>query len=144
MFKGTFYLNIDDSHRLNIPAQLKKYLESDIVISRCLDDKNETCIYIMNKTDWDVLENKINALPMGNPVVRHIQRHFLGSGYDTNLDPKGRLVVNKELLAFSNITKECVVLGVGNRIEVWDKDTFLKEPELTDEELINAYKEFNL
>ncbi|MBQ7277557.1 MAG: division/cell wall cluster transcriptional repressor MraZ [Bacilli bacterium] len=125
MFMGRYYPNMDDSHRLNIPTNFKKYLETDLVISQSID-QDYRCLWLFNRTDWEKTSSKIEELSIMKKSNRYFQREFLGSSYETTLDPKGRLVIAKELLPFANITKECVVIGSGSRIEIWDKATYEK------------------
>ena len=125
MFMGTYYPNMDESHRLNIPTNFKKYLETDLVISKSIDQDNK-CLWLFNRSDWEKTSLKIEELSIMKKANRFFQREFLGNSYETTLDPKGRLVIAKELLPFANITKECVVIGSGNRIEIWDKETYDK------------------
>ena len=63
MFMGTYFLNMDDSHRLNIPASYKRNLESDLVLSRGID-QDKKCIYLYNRTDWDKFANQLRSLSM--------------------------------------------------------------------------------
>lgn len=125
MFMGTYFLNMDDSHRLNIPASYKKNLESDLVLSRGID-QDKKCIYLYNRSDWDKFANQLRSLSMLKKDNRFFTREFIGHSYETSLDPKGRLVILKELIPYCNLQKEVVVIGSGDRIEIWDKSTYDK------------------
>lgn len=126
MFIGEYNFNIDDNHRLNIPTSFKKYLDDSFVIARGF----EKCLYVFSGVEWERLSDKLNNLSITKSINRKFVRGFNAGAYNVELDSKGRIVVNKKLLEYAELEKECVILGVGNRIEIWSSkvyNDYLKE-----------------
>ena len=107
MFIGEYNFSIDGSHRVNIPNTFKKDLEGTFVIAKGF----EKCL---------------NELSITKSANRMFSRSFNAGAYETELDAKGRICINKKLYEYANLNKECVVLGVGNHIEIWDEVEYEK------------------
>lgn len=122
MFIGEYNFNIDGSHRVNIPNSFKKDLEGTFVIAKGF----EKCLYIFSNEQWRILSEKLNELSITKSVNRMFSRSFNAGAYETELDAKGRVCINKKLFEYANLNKECVVLGVGNHIEIWDEQEYEK------------------
>ncbi len=117
MFIGEYNFNLDNSHRLNIPTSFKKYLEETLVIAKGF----EKCLYLYNVSDWQVLSEKINNLSITKALNRKFSRGLNSGAYEAEVDAKGRILISQLLLDYAGLDKECVIIGVGNRIEIWDK-----------------------
>lgn len=122
MFIGEYNFTIDGSHRINIPNSFKKDLEQTFVIAKGF----EKCLYIFSNKEWESLSNKLNELSITKAINRKFNRAFNSGAYETELDAKGRICINKILYEYANLDKECVIIGVGNRIEIWDTKEYDK------------------
>lgn len=122
MFIGEYNFSIDGSHRVNIPNSFKKDLEGTFVIAKGF----EKCLYIFSNTQWQNLSEKLNDLTITKQINRMFSRAFNAGAYETELDAKGRICINKKLYDYANLGKECVILGVGNHIEIWDEQEYEK------------------
>ena len=128
MFIGEYNFNIDDSHRINIPNSFKKDLVGTFVIARGF----EQCLYVFSQDEWAALSAKLNSLSITKAVNRKFNRSFNSGAYEVELDAKGRICINQKLIEYAGLKKECVIIGVGNRIEIWDSevyDNYLNENE---------------
>ena len=116
MFMGEFQHSLDDKARLTLPAKFRDGLGESFVITRGLD----RCLFIYPRKDWEVLSEKLRALPLTRSDARQFLRLFFSGAADCDLDRQGRTVVPANLREYAGITQECSVIGVGNRVEVWD------------------------
>ena len=128
MFIGEFNANLDDSHRLSIPNNFKKYLEESLVIVKGF----EKCLYLYNQSDWLALSDKINQLSFTKSANRLFVRGLNSGAFEVDLDAKGRVCIMQKLIDHAGLTKECVIVGASNRMEIWDKaewDKYMQENE---------------
>ncbi len=126
VFIGEYNFNLDSNHRINIPNNYKKYLEETLVIAKGF----EKCLYLYNISDWQTILNKINELSFTKSATRRFSRGLNSGAYEALVDAKGRICVDQNLVDYAGLKKECVVIGAGNHIEIWDKDewnNYLKE-----------------
>lgn len=118
MFIGEYTFNLDDKGRLTIPSAFKEELGTKIVIAKGL----ETCLYVYTITEWEKLVEKITSLSFTKKSNREFSRMFLSGAYMNEVDIKGRVNIDSKLIDFARLTKECTIIGSGNRIEIWNKD----------------------
>lgn len=125
MFVGEYHHTIDDKGRLTIPSRIREELGSDFVITRGLDG----CLFIYKKEDWNILINKYQALPNVKDA-RNFMRFLLSGANTACFDKQGRININLPLIKYADLKKDCVIIGVGDRLEIWDKsrwDNFLND-----------------
>lgn len=120
MFVGEYDLNIDGSHRINIPKSFLKELETSFYIGKGF----EKCIYIYSNEQWQNLSIKLNELSITKNTNRMFQRFFYSGTYEAELDSKGRVCINKKLFDYAGLDKECIIIGAGNHIEIWDVNEY--------------------
>ena len=117
MFIGEFNANLDDSHRLSIPNNFKKYLEETLVIVKGF----EKCLYLYNQSDWLALSDKINQLSFTKSANRLFVRGLNSGAFEVEVDAKGRVCIMQKLIDHAGLSKECVIVGASNRMEIWDR-----------------------
>ncbi len=117
MFKGEYHHNIDPKGRLIVPAKFRDLLGDAFVITRGLDQ----CLFGYPLHEWNEIENKLRALPLTKKDARAFTRFFFSGAVDCELDKQGRINISSSLIDYAQIEKECVILGVSNRIEIWSK-----------------------
>lgn len=115
MFIGEYNCTLDTSRRLIIPAALKKEFTAAIVMKGF-----EKCLYIFTNKEWGKLSEKVSGLSIAKTKNRKFIRALSSGAFECELDNKGRVCLNQKLLAYANLTKDCMLLGVGNHLEVWD------------------------
>lgn len=118
MFSGEFSQNLDAKNRIIIPAKLRNELGENFVITRGLE--NTISLYTMEK--WDNLNQKLSKLSLTKKSHRLLSRFFLSGANELSLDKMGRILVPKSLKEFASLSKECIFIGVGDHIELWDKN----------------------
>ena len=122
MFMGEYQHNLDDKSRLVIPSVFRETLGNDFVVTRGL----EKCLYIYSKAEWKKIVEKLDTLPFTKKDVRTFIRGFFSGASSCTLDKSGRVVLAPYLLEYANISKDCVIIGANDRIEIWDKTMWNK------------------
>ena len=122
MLTGEFNHSIDAKGRLIIPSKFRENLGENFVITKGLDG----CLFLYPDSEWKIFEEKLRTLPLTNKDARIFTRFFLGSAVDGGLDKQGRVLISSALRNFANLEKEVVLVGVLDRVEIWDKAKWRK------------------
>ena len=117
LLTGEFNHSIDAKGRLIIPSKFRDILGEDFVITKGLDG----CLFLYPNNEWKIFEDKLRTLPLTNKNARTFTRFFLGSAVDGGLDKQGRVLISSALRVFAGLEKEVVLVGVLDRVEIWDK-----------------------
>lgn len=120
MFMGEYHHTIDEKGRMIIPAKFREDLGSNFVITRGLDQ----CLFVYPESEWKQLEEKLKVLPFTKKDARAFTRFFFSGATECELDKQGRVNIASPLRQFAQLEKECIVIGVSNRVEVWSKSTW--------------------
>ena len=115
---GEYHHSIDDKGRLIIPSKFRDELGSNIIITRGL----EGCLFLYPESKWETLVDKLNNLPFTKKDARSFNRFFLSGATASEFDKQGRINITSPLSSYAGLKKDCVIIGVGDRIEIWDKD----------------------
>lgn len=118
MFKGECKHTIDTKGRLIIPSKFREYLGDEFVVTKGLDG----CLFAYDNQEWEAFEQKLRALPLNKKDNRLFARHFLAGASDVEVDKQGRILVPPNLREFAGLVKDVVLVGMGNRIEIWDQE----------------------
>ncbi|MHB1682298.1 MAG: division/cell wall cluster transcriptional repressor MraZ [Bacilli bacterium] len=118
MFMGEYQHSLDDKARLTIPAKFRDELGSSFVITRGLDQ----CLFAYPRKDWEALEAKLRAMPLARQDARQFMRFFFSGAAESELDRQGRVLLPTNLRDYGKISRDCTVIGVGGRVEIWDTD----------------------
>lgn len=122
MFMGEYHHNIDEKSRIIMPSKFRYDLGETFVITRGI----ESCLFVYPKETWNNITNKLNELSFTKKDVRSFQRFFLSAATICEFDKQGRINISSPLASYANLTKECVIIGVNDRIEIWSKENFDK------------------
>lgn len=117
MFMGEYQHTIDEKGRLIIPSKFRDDLGQTFVLTRGLDQ----CVFGYPIDEWQQLEEKLKALPFTKKDARAFTRFFFSGATECQLDKQGRVNVSQTLRQYGKLDKDCVVIGVSNRIEIWSK-----------------------
>lgn len=116
MFIGEFTHNLDVKGRIAIPVKFRDKLTTGAIITRGLDH----CLFVFTNKEWEILAQKLIALPLAQANSRAFVRLMLSGAMDVELDKQGRILVPDYLREYAGLEKEAVVAGVYNRMEIWD------------------------
>ena len=119
MFMGEYHHSIDDKGRLIIPSKVRLNLGENFIITRGLDG----CLFIYPKGEWDKIIDKYKNIP-DTKNKRQFMRIFLSGATICEYDKQGRINIPGPLVSFAKLNKECIIIGVDERLEVWSKENW--------------------
>jgi len=117
MFIGEYQHNLDAKGRIVIPGKFRDELHTSFILARGLDG----CLTIYSLKQWEKLFEEVNKLPTTKKAARQYIRMLTSTASECTLDNQGRIQIPSFLAKPVNITKECVVIGANDHIEIWDK-----------------------
>ena len=120
MFMGQYQHSLDEKNRLIIPAKFRNELGSNFIITRGL----ENCLYVYDQKNWNLIVDKLNALPFTKKDARIFIRSFFSTATECELDKQGRVNIASRLITHAKLNKECVIIGANDRLEIWDKQAW--------------------
>lgn len=122
MFMGEYHHNLDSKGRLIIPAKFRDQIGDEIIFTRGM----EGCIFGYPQAEWQKIEAKLAKLPLTQRSARNFTRLFYSGAMETEFDKQGRVNLTATLKEHADLIKECVIVGVSNRIEIWSEDRWQK------------------
>lgn len=125
-FKGSFNYTVDSKGRINIPAKMRKNLAPEANSSFVITRGFENCIFVYPNDEWAKREAELGKLQQTNRDDRLFTRLLLQYAADVELDGQHRIVLTKELMEYAKITGDVLILGVFDRIEVWNPEEYKK------------------
>ena len=100
-----------------MPAKLREDMGEKFIITKGLDG----CLFGFSQSEWENFETKLKTLPLTNKNARDFVRFFLSGAMECEIDKQGRFLISSNLRKVASLEKETVIIGVGTRIEIWDK-----------------------
>jgi MraZ protein len=131
MFIGEYTYTIDNKKRLAIPSKFRKSLGKKAVITRGLDN----CLVVYPVKEWQKVTKKMESLPNGQIDARGFVRIMLSGAVDVTLDKLGRILIPDYLKDYAFLKKNISILGLSNRIEVWDEKKWKGYKQETEKEI---------
>jgi MraZ protein len=120
MFRGINSAVLDAKGRIKLPARHRRLLPADKAPEVVLTiDTESPCLLLYPIQEWELIEEKLQALPSFNPAARRIQRLLIGHATDLELDTNGRILLPALLRDYAHIEKDIRVIGQGKKIELW-------------------------
>lgn len=142
MFRGSNSATLDGKGRMALPTRTRETLsglsENKVVVTI---DMREPCLLLYPLSDWEVVQGKLESLSNINPQARLLQRLLIGHATDLQLDGAGRLLLPSMLRDFAQLEKKLVLVGQGNKIEIWSEQNWLQRMGEWVEEGANALAE---
>lgn len=129
MFMGEFQHSVDAKGRLIIPAKLRDGLGERFIATKGLDK----CLFVFPQAEFESLSQKLRGLGMGTSAARAFNRLFFSGAVECELDPQGRILLPANLREYACIEKDCVIVGVENRVEIWAQERWAEYSEEADE-----------
>ena len=120
MFMGEFHHNLDEKNRLIIPSKFRSELGKSFVVTRGLEE----CLFVYSMDEWNKIVEKLRSLPFTNKDARTFMRMFLSGATECELDNNGRIIIPSNLLNYASLEKECTVIGVNERLEIWSSSKY--------------------
>ena len=101
-----------------MPSRLREQLGDMFYVTKGFDN----CLFVFDETGWLSFEEKLRALPMDNAGARKLSRFFLSGASRADVDKQGRILLPASLISHAGLDKEAVVIGAGNRVEIWSRE----------------------
>ncbi|MTB71713.1 division/cell wall cluster transcriptional repressor MraZ [Arsenicicoccus cauae] len=120
MFLGTHNPRLDDKGRLFLPARFRERMAEGLVVTR----GQERCLYVFPMDEFVRVSQQLRAAPMTSKAVRDYLRVFLSGASDEVPDKQGRITIPAALRQYAGLSRDCTVIGAGERVEVWDTEAW--------------------
>lgn len=122
MFMGEYHPSLDEKGRVAVPIKLRKAFGEETIIEKLVVTYGfGKYIMAYREEDWDdFVKTKLIKASESDPEGANLVRYFVGGAFDCELDKQGRIIVPQHLKEHAGITKDVTVLGLYNRIEIWD------------------------
>ena len=117
MFMGEYSHTIDAKGRIIVPVKFRESLGDNFVVTKGLDN----CLFVYTKEDWQKFEEKLRTLPLTYKDDRKFTRFFIAGAAEMEVDKQGRILIPSVLREFAALEKDVVFVGVGSRIEIWNR-----------------------
>jgi MraZ protein len=125
VFRGVNNINLDAKGRMAIPTRyrdsLGRHCDGHVIVTV---SPAERCLWIYPLPDWEDVERKLVALPTLNARAQRLKRMLIGHATDCDMDGSGRVLLSGPLREFSGLEKKVVLIGQGNKFEVWNEEVW--------------------
>lgn len=115
---GEYHHSIDEKKRLIVPSKFREELGERFIITRGI----ENCLFVYSIESWNKITQKLESLPFTKKDARAFVRFFLSGATVAEFDKQGRVNITSPLISYANIKKECVIIGTGDRLEIWSEE----------------------
>jgi len=118
VFRGTFDYSLDAKNRLTVPARFRAALSEGVVLAKSL----ERCVALWTQSGYDAYtQSSLASFHPLSPDAQKLKRFFSANSFDTELDSAGRVMLPAFLIEYAGLSKEVVVTGSGDALEIWDR-----------------------
>ena len=132
MLIGEYEHTIDAKGRISMPAKIRKDMGETFIITKGLDG----CLFAFSQEEWLNFETKLKSLPLSDKNARNFVRFFLAGATECEIDKQGRFLIPANLRVAAKLEKETIIIGVGTRLEIWNKETWVsKDEEISADEI---------
>lgn len=140
---GEYNHNVDTKGRMIVPAKFREELGETFIVTRGLDK----CLFAYPMDEWKRIEEKLKELPLTKKDARAFTRFFFSGAIECEVDKQGRINLPSTLRTYADLEKECVVIGVSERVEIWAKDAwgvYVEESEESFSEIAENLLDFDI
>ena len=122
MFIGEYEHSVDAKGRVIMPVKLREDIGEKFIVTKGLDG----CLFAYSYEEWTNFEEKLKTLPLTNKNARDFVRFFLSGAVECEIDKQGRFLIPGNLRTYAILEKEIIIIGVGTRIEIWNREEWKK------------------
>ncbi len=122
MLMGEYSHSLDIKGRVIMPAKLRQDIGEKFIITKGLDG----CLFAFSQTEWFNFEEKLKTLPLSDKNARNFVRFFLSGATECEIDKQGRFLIPNNLREAASLEKDVIIIGVGTRVEIWNKEIWEK------------------
>ena len=127
MFIGEFAHSIDEKNRVAVPFRFRRGLGKGAIITKSI----ELSLTIYPKEEWLKVAEKLTNLPMFDPKAKTLSRFIFSSAVEVDFDNQGRVLIPQYLRDYAKLEKNTVIIGVFNKIEIWDSQKWIEQQKKT-------------
>ena len=132
MLIGEYEHTIDAKGRLSMPSKLRRDMGEAFIVTKGLDG----CLFAFSQDEWKNFETKLKSLPLSDKNARNFVRFFLAGATECEIDKQGRFLIPSNLREAGKLEKEAIIIGVGTRLEIWNKEIWTsKDEEISADEI---------
>ncbi len=124
VFRGATKVTLDAKGRLAIPTRYRERLNARCDGHLVATVDRDYCLLLYPLPDWEDIERKLIRLPSLNKQARRLQRLMVGYATELELDGHGRILLSKELREFAGLGRQAILIGQGNKFELWDEESW--------------------
>jgi MraZ protein len=124
LFRGVNALNLDAKGRMAIPTKYRERLIEQCNGQLILTVDRDHCLLLYPLSEWEVIERKLASLPNLEKQTRRLQRLLIGHATECDMDNHSRILLPPPLREFAQLDKRVVLIGQGNKFELWDEQTW--------------------
>ena len=121
MFRGASKVTLDAKGRMAIPTRYRGRLEERCDNKLVVTVDRDYCLLVYPLPEWEEIERRLVRLPTLNRQARRLQRLMVGYATEVELDGHGRILLSRELREFAGLDRQAMLIGQGNRFELWDE-----------------------
>ena len=130
MFFGEFEYKIDEKGRVPLPPKFRRELKDGVILAPGV----EKCIAAYTVTEWKKLATTLTSASLSRSKLRRLNRALFAAAFSLNIDGQGRISLPVPLRQYAGIESEIIVAGVNNYFELWDKDQWQEEKDISQEQ----------
>jgi MraZ protein len=121
MFRGASKVTLDAKGRMAIPTRYRARVEERCDNQLVVTVDRDYCLLVYPLPEWEEIERRLVRLPTLNRQARRLQRLMVGYATEVELDGHGRILLSRELREFAGLDRQAMLIGQGNRFELWDE-----------------------
>lgn len=151
MFRGVNHITLDAKGRMAMPTRYRDRLQDRCAGQLVVTIDPDHCLLLYPLPEWEEIERKLVRLPSLNKQARRLQRLLIGHATECQLDSNGRVLLPPPLREFAGLARHAVLIGQGNKFELWDeqtwnerRDSWLAEEDADDLELSDVLGSLSL
>ena len=122
MFMGEYNHTIDPKGRVIIPSKYREILGEHFYVTKGFDH----CLWVFSSDEWEEFSGKLTSLPVARKDIRKIVSFFMSGATEAETDKQGRILLPQNLREYASLDKDIVLVGVGRRAEIWNKDAWVE------------------
>jgi MraZ protein len=127
LFRGVNIVSLDAKGRFAMPTRYREELAACCSSKLVATVDKDRCLLIYPFPEWEEIERKLVKLPSYNRQTRDLQRLLVGYATELDMDNNGRLLLTSPLRNFAGLDKKAVLIGQGNKFELWDEEVWNKK-----------------
>ncbi len=139
MVTGEYRYSLDEKGRLMIPARIRTEISGNVLVMTRGIDK---CLWLFPPEEWtDISEKLLGSFSIFQKKARLIHRRIIAPAQETEIDRTGRITIPQTLREYADLKKDCIIIGMLKRLEVWDEDVYRSYSDINEDEFQEAAEE---